>query len=121
MRSDKIYRFEDLEVWQTSMKLVVKIYDLLKDSRDFGIRDQIQRSAVSIPSNIAEGYDRKTNKEFVYFLHIAKGSCSELRTQLYLASEIGTIPKESGKELIKTTKSISSMLYSYIQTRQTKF
>ena len=88
---NKIQKFEDLNVWKESVKLSVKIYKSLKNCKDFGLRDQLQRSAVSIPSNIAEGFDRKGNKEFIQFLYIAKGSCSELRTQLYIAVEVGII------------------------------
>ena len=77
---NKIQKFEDLNVWKESVKLSVNIYKALKNCKDFGLRDQIQRSAVSIPSNISEGFDRKGNKEFIQFLYIAKGSCSELRT-----------------------------------------
>ena len=73
------------------MRLAVALYKQLTSCKDFGLRDQIQRAAVSIPSNIAEGYDRNSNKEFIQFFYIAKGSCSELRTQLYIASEVGVI------------------------------
>ena len=73
----KISKFEDLEVWKEGMHLAARIYRELKDCRDYGLRDQMQRAAVSIPSNIAEGYERNTNKDFIHFLYIAKGSCSE--------------------------------------------
>jgi len=69
----------------------------------------------------AEGYERNTNKEYIQFLHIAKGSCGELRTQLYIASEIGLISKQKSKELIEKTKEISAMLFNLIKTRQEKF
>lgn len=117
----QVNRFEDLEVWKISIKLATDLYRQLKDCRDFSLRDQLQRSAVSIPSNISEGYDRKTNKEFIYFLYVAKGSCSELRTQLFIAIETAIIPKEIGKEFIETTKYISSMLHNYIKIRKEKF
>lgn len=81
----------------------------------------MQRSAVSIPSNIAEGFERNSNKEFVQFLYVAKSSCGELRTQLYLSVEVGILPKESGKALIEKTKRISAMLYNLIKTRKEKF
>jgi len=79
-----VKKFEDLDVWKESMRLVIDIYENLKNCNEFGLKDQIQRSAVSIPSNISEGYDRASNKEYIQFLHIAKGSCAELRTQLYI-------------------------------------
>ncbi|MGC9338051.1 MAG: four helix bundle protein [Candidatus Cloacimonadia bacterium] len=117
----KIEKFEDLEVWKKSIRLSIQIYEELKNWKDYGLRDQIQRSVVSIPSNIAEGYERNTNKEYRQFLHIAKGSCGELRTQLYIAAEIGLISKQKSKEFIVITKEISAMLYSLIKTRQEKF
>lgn len=98
-----------------------KVYQELKDCRDFGLRDQIQRAAVSIPSNIAEGYERSTNKDFVHFLYIAKGSCSELRTQIYLAVDVGILEKGVGNELLESTKKISGMLYNFIKVRKERF
>ena len=120
-RNRKIERFEDLEVWKKSVRLSIQIYKALNSCKDYGFRDQIQRAAVSIPSNIAEGYERNTNKEYIQFLHIAKGSCGELRTQLYIAGEGGIISKEKSQEFIGITKEISAMLFSLIKTRQEKF
>ena len=117
----KIEKFEDLIVWKGSMRLAVEVYEQLKDCRDFGFKDQIQRCSVSVPSNIAEGYERQSNKEFIQYLYIAKGSCGELRTQIYLAINIGIIDKEKGMELLEKTKKISAMLYGLIQTRKEKF
>ena len=80
--------FEDLEIWKEARRLTCEIYNLSKTpkfSKDFGLRDQIQRAAVSIMSNIAEGFERGGNQEFVQFLYVAKGSCGELRSQLYVA------------------------------------
>ncbi|HMN25695.1 MAG TPA: four helix bundle protein [Ignavibacteriaceae bacterium] len=116
-----IKKFEDLNVWKESMKLTVDIYKLLKDCKDYGLKDQIQRSAVSIPSNIAEGYDRQTNKEFIQFLFIAKGSCAELRTQIYLIIALNIIERETGNLLIERTHKISGMLYNLIKSRKEKF
>ena len=81
----------------------------------------MHRSAVSIPSNISEGFERKSNKEFIQYLYIAKGSCAELRTQLYIAMKTETIANQKATDLIEVTKKISAMLYKLIQTRKTKF
>jgi four helix bundle protein len=118
---DKIQKFEDLKVWKESMQLAYKLYTILKDCNDYSLRDQIRRSAVSIPSNIAEGYDRNSNKEFIQFLYIAKGSCSELRTQLYLAHKLKLIESNKSDTLIETTRKISAMLFKLIRTRREKF
>ncbi len=103
------------------MRLAVNLYTHFKECKDFSFRDQIRRSAVSIPSNIAEGYERQTNKEFIQFLFIAKGSCGELRTQIYLALELEYVEKDLGKELIDRTHKISAMLFNLIKTRKDKF
>jgi len=91
--------FEELDVWQMASRLAVRLYGLLKDCKDYGLRDQMTRAAVSIASNIAEGAERDSKAEFVRFLHIAKGSSAELRTQLYIAEQIGVISKELAGEL----------------------
>jgi len=116
-----IKKFEDLEVWKVSMRLTVDLYRELTDCTDFGLHDQLQRSAVSIPSNIAEGFERKSNKEFIQFLHIAKGSCAELRTQLYIVKEIGLIDSEKIDGLLEQTQKIGARLYKLIQTRKVRF
>jgi four helix bundle protein len=103
------YSFEDLEVWKRACSLAVHIYHLLKSSTDFGLRDQMQRSAVSIASNIAEGSER-SGKEFARYLTIAPGSAAELRTQTYIAGKIGQICLEEMTEIVKETKEISRML-----------
>ncbi|MFH1051832.1 MAG: four helix bundle protein [bacterium] len=112
--------FENMIVWKDSFKLSVEIYKLLKETREFGIRDQMIRSSLSIPSNIAEGHDRNTDKEFVRFLNIAKASCGELRTQVKFCIEIGLIEKEKGLELISKTQKISSMLFNLIKSIKLK-
>jgi len=66
------------------MRLAIMVYEHLKESCDYGLKDQMQRSAVSVPSNITERYERNSNKEFIQYLYIAKGSCAELRTKIYL-------------------------------------
>ncbi|MCC9655854.1 four helix bundle protein [Rhodopirellula halodulae] len=109
--------FEDLEVWKRGCRLSVSVYELLAECRDFGLKDQMQRSAVSIPSNIAEGYER-TPKDFIRFLIIAKGSCAELRTQLYIATRIDLISTQQSDQLIDESKQISRMLQGLINNRQ---
>ena len=103
-----VKKFEDLEVWQEALRLSKLLYRELKECRDFSLRDQIQRSSVSIASNIAEGFERRTNKEFIQHLYIAKGSCSELRA-------------ESADTLIDKTRKTSAMLYNLIKTRSERF
>ena len=110
--------FEDLDIWKEGVFVSVKIYERMKDCRDFGFKDQIQRAFVSIPSNIAEGFERHTNKEFIHFLYIAKGSCGELRTHLYLAKELKYIQNEEFTELFEKTKRLSVMINNFIQARK---
>ena len=111
----KVEKFEDLNIWQLGVELAVSIYKKLKDCRYFGLKDQMQRAAVSIPSNIAEGVDRNTNREFVRFLRIAKASCSELRTQLIISQKIELINPEN---LIEETKKLSAMIQKIISYRK---
>ncbi|MBN1482242.1 four helix bundle protein [candidate division KSB1 bacterium] len=117
----KVIRFEDLEVWKEGMRLARDIYKQLKPSKDFGLKGQMQRASVSIPSNIAEGFERKTNNEFIHFLFVAKGSCAELRTQLYLAKEIQEIDNRVADDLLARAVVVSKMLYRLIETRREKF
>jgi four helix bundle protein len=91
-------RFEDLEVWKRGVELSASIYLKLKELRDYGFRDQITRSGLSIPSNIAEGFERASQKEAMAFLSYAKGSSGELRTQIIIGMKIGYIPEEVGKD-----------------------
>ena len=105
-------RFEDLEVWKRSARLSAEIYKALAELRDYGFRDQITRSGLSVPSNIAEGYERDSNKEVANFLNYAKGSAGELRTQIYIGMDIGYIDKQLGKQWITEVEAISKMLYA---------
>ena len=92
-----IERFEDIEAWKRAREVTKKIYQLTSTgdfSRDFGLRDQIRRSSVSVMSNIAEGFERDGNREFINFLSIAKGSCGEARSQLYVALDQDFITAE---------------------------
>ena len=117
----KVEKFEDLKVWQESLLLSIGIYKILADCRDYGLRDQMCRASVSVPSNIAEGFERHSNKDFIRFLRIAKGSLAELRTQIYIASEIGIITSERATHFISVSQHISAMLQNLIKTRETKF
>jgi four helix bundle protein len=102
--------FEDLDVWKKSCRLSVRLYKLLKDCRDYGMKDQMLRSSISIPSNIAEGSERRSVPDFKRFINIAQGSAAELRTQLYISREINLIANNAAQELIEEVKSISKML-----------
>ena len=109
--------FEDLEVWQRACRLAVELHRILKDCRDYGLRDQMTRAAVSIASNIAEGAERGSLADYTRFLYIAKGSAAELRTQLYIAAKLGGIlPFGKEQELISETKELSNMLYGLIKS-----
>ena len=112
--------FESLEVWKRASRLAVATYRALSECRDFGLKDQMTRAAVSIPSNIAEGYERGTNPEFIRFLNIAKGSTAELRTQLYIAAEIGVVSKQQMAELAEETRGIGAMLNKLASARRSR-
>ena len=112
--------FEDLEVWKRSSRLCCELYKSLSDLKDFGFKDQITRSALSIPSNIAEGYERHSNKEIANFLNYAKGSAGELRTQIYIGIDIGFIPREKGKAWVLEAEELSKMLYGLIRSIRSK-
>ena len=112
--------FEELEVWQKGCRVAVETYEILKDCKDYGLKDQMTRSAVSIASNIAEGAERDSKAEFARFLHIAKGSAAELRTQVYIAEQIGVIEVSTRKELVDELKSVSSMLHALIKSLKIK-
>ena len=111
-------RFEDLEVWKRAARLSANIYIQLKDLRDYGFKDQITRSGLSIPSNIAEGFERESQKENITFLSYAKGSCGELRCQTYIGMDIEYIPKDVGKKWLQEATEISAMLSGLIKTKR---
>ena len=104
-----------LDVWKRAARLSTELYKYFQSSKDYGFRDQITRSGLSIPSNIAEGYERDTAKDRSKFLTYAKGSCGELRTQIYIGMEIGCIDKEQGQKWVQETLELSKMLFSLIQ------
>ncbi|MBI2993401.1 MAG: four helix bundle protein [Gammaproteobacteria bacterium] len=106
--------FEDLEVWKRSSALAVEVYRALKGCRERHLREQITRSAISVPSNIAEGFERNSNKQFAQFLLIAKGSCGELRTQLHLCQKMGLLSDQTAFKLGNEAVEISRMLQGLI-------
>ena len=117
----KIEKFEDLDVWQNGIDLSVDIYGKLRDCRDYSLKDQICRASVSVPSNIAEGFERQYNKEIIQFLYIAKGSTGEVRTQLLIAFRLGIINETDYKTLLESTKKISAQLHQFIKVRKERF
>ena len=112
----KIERFEDIIAWQKAKVLTVMIYELFEECKDYGFKDQIQRASVSIMNNIAEGFERKSNNEFKHFLFIAKGSCGEVRSMLYLSKELEKIKETSFNELFALAEEISKVLSGLIKT-----
>lgn len=102
--------FEDLNVWKKSCRLSVRIYELLRDCRDYGMKDQMLRAAISIPSNIAEGSERKSIADFKPFIAIVQGSAAELRTQVYISRQVNIFSEKEAVELVQELKSISKML-----------
>lgn len=112
----KFYRFEDIIAWQKAKELTKEIYLLFEKSNDFVFKDQIQRAAISIMNNIAEGFERKSNNEFKHFLFIAKGSCGEVRSMLSLALEIKRIQTTEYEHLYKMSEEISKMISGLIKT-----
>lgn len=111
--------FENLEVWKRAARLATNVFKTLRECSDFGFKDQITRSRLSVASNIAEGMERASPREKRRFLDIAKGSCGELRTQIYIGMEIDYIDKELGLDWIGETKEISAMLVGLMQSLPT--
>ena len=113
-------KFENLRVWQIAKDLAVRIYKLVQTtsiSKDYGFKDQIQRSAVSIASNIAEGDDSGSDKLSIRYFNIAKGSAAELITQIIIANEIGYINDQTRSEITNECDRISAMLAKLIKSR----
>ena len=108
--------YEDLQVWQRSKVLAVAVYRATDGLKDFGFRDQITRSALSIPSNIAEGAERPGRREFSQFVGYAKGSAGELRTQLLIGAELLYIEPMLAAQLAEETFQLSRMLHALIQS-----
>jgi four helix bundle protein len=111
-----ITKFEEIIAWQKAKMLTMDIYRTLGYCRDYSFRDQIQRASISIMNNIAEGFERRTNKEFINFLFIAKGSSAEVRSMLYPALELQYISKNKFDEWYLLTVEISRLLSGFIKT-----
>ena len=110
--------FEELEIWQLARTLTRRIYEITRDggfARDFGLSNQIQRASVSVMSNIAEGYERGGNQEFIQFPAIAKGSCGEVRCQLYVAQDQGYVNQEEAVALIDQHRKLSIMIHKFME------
>ena len=110
-------RFEDLEVWRGAQDVVNAVYKASSNgafARDYALRDQIRRAAVSVPSNIAEGFSRHSNKEFIQFLFIAKGSAAEVQSQLYTALDQGYISQGEFDSIYETLEGVAKQLSRFI-------
>ncbi|WP_445633558.1 Four helix bundle protein [Nostoc sp. DSM 114161] len=119
MERKRIETFEDLKVWQKGIDLVKQIYLRTKEgelSKDFGLRDQLRRATVSIPTNIAEGFERYSRKEYLNFLNIAKGSAGEVRSLLRVALEVGYLDQPTYTQLSNQAMELSRMLSNQIQS-----
>ncbi|MFD2100299.1 four helix bundle protein [Flagellimonas iocasae] len=115
--------FEQIISWKLARKLNKEIYRITCDTGfqwDFALRDQIRRASISISSNIAEGYGRKTDKEFIYFLNVAKASCYEVKSQLYLALDTDYIRKELFDKVYQLCDEISKTLHGLIKHLENK-
>ena len=113
--------FKDLKVWQNAKNLAVNIYNITRGNElgnDFGLRDQIRRAAVSVPSNLAEGDERDTDKDSIRFFYMAKGSLAEVRTQLQIAFEVGYIPEDIFNSLDQEYQHLGRMIGALIKARR---
>ena len=114
-----VRQLKNLKIWQQSRALVVEIYKVLQDSRDYGFRDQIQRAAVSIMNNIAEGFESGSDATFIRYLNISKGSCSEVKSMLYLCSDLNYCSEETRIKLQSDITIIISGIYNLIKYLET--
>ena len=116
-----IRKFEDIDAWQKACALTREVYAVTDDgafAKDFGLRDQIRRASVSIMSNIAEGFGRGGNKEFIQFLSTAKGSASEVQAQLYVALDAGYINQDQFQKLYSETEATARMIAGLLRYLQ---
>ncbi|WP_422857852.1 four helix bundle protein [Flagellimonas sp. S174] len=111
-----VHRFEDLKMWQKSPDLAVTIYSCFSTHKDYGFKDQITRTSVSISNNIAEGFERQSNTDFKRFLYFALASNSEVRSMLYLSERLNYLDKAEALELVEFTNEVSKMIYAFIKS-----
>lgn len=119
MERKTIRSFEDLLVWQKAIEFVTQVYLVTNEGeikRDFGLRDQMRRAAVSIPTNIAEGFERASRKEYLNFLNIAKGSAGEPRSLFRVALEVGYFSKETHDQLRERALTLSRCLFNQVKS-----
>jgi len=119
----KVERFEDLRCWQASRVLVKLIYEVSNDgllSKDFAFKDQIRRASISIMNNIAEGFGRKSNKEFIRYLEVSFTSANEVKSLLYAASDLGYLSAEIVADLQTKAESVKSQNLAFIKYLRTK-
>jgi four helix bundle protein len=112
--------FEQLDVWKRARRLAVEVSRTVAKSKQYALKDQMQRAAISIPSNIAEGSERDSKQDFIRFLRTAKGSAAELRTQCYIAVKLEILTKEAADSFVQETKEISAMLQGLIRSLSPK-
>jgi four helix bundle protein len=111
-----ILSFEDVVAWQKSKELSNFVYKTFRDCKDYSFRDQIQRAALSVMNNIAEGFERKSNKELPHFLYISKGSCGEVRSMTYMAFDLGYMNKTQMSDMCDLCREISRILAGFIKS-----
>ena len=119
MMKKKIECFEDLFIWQKGIEFVKEIYLITEKKglkNDFGLKNQMRDASVSVPANIAEGFERRSRKEYLNFLNIAKGSAGEVRSLLYVAFEIGYIDEAEHKRLREKAKFLSGSISNHIKS-----
>ena len=115
-----IQKFEDVIGWQKAQDLTVNIYFVFNALKDYGFKDQICRAAVSISNNIAEGFDRRTDADFTRFIYMAIGSCSEVKSMLYLSIRLGYLEPDKASKLIENANEISKILRGLIKSLEMK-
>jgi four helix bundle protein len=114
----KIERFEDVKAWQKARELVKSIYQVTSEggfAKDYSLKDQLRRASISVMSNIAEGFSRQTDREFAQFLHVAKGSASEVQSQLYVALDLKYISEATFKELYELSEETIRLISGFVR------